>query len=118
MTHYSSDEPLYSCGKIGIRLLCAAALTIVLQKSTLPDRLNSQPPSFRMKWQMLSMPSPHRLGFEDVFIPGEVRFPTRSDGRPVGILGRDLLLLTCSWASFQRHNSAKSCAQMFVRKLH
>ena len=28
-------EPLYLCGKIHIRLICAAALTIVLQKTTL-----------------------------------------------------------------------------------
>jgi hypothetical protein len=73
-------SPLYSCGKIHIRLLCAAALTIVLQKSTLPDRLNSQPPSFRMKSQMLSVPSSHGPRFEDVVVPSEVPFPTRRCG--------------------------------------
>jgi hypothetical protein len=70
-------SPLYSCGKIHIRVLCAAALTIVLQKSTLPDRRNSQTPSFRMKWQMLSAPWSQRLSrFEDAVIPSEVPYPT------------------------------------------
>ena len=73
-------SPLYSCGRIHIRLPCAAALTIVLQKSTLPGQLNSQPPSFRMKWQMLSVPSSHGLRVEDVVIPSEVSFPTRRCG--------------------------------------
>src|ERR1700688_4162540 len=74
-------SPLYSCGKICIRLLCAAALTIVLQKTTLPDRPNSQPQSFRMKWQMLSVPSPQGLRFEDIVITSEVPLPTRRYGR-------------------------------------
>ena len=73
-------SPLYSCGKICIRLLCAAALTIVLQKTTLPDRPNSQPPSFRMKWQMLSVPGSQGLRFKDVVITSEVPFPTRRYG--------------------------------------
>ena len=71
-------SPLYSCSRIHIRLLCAPAVTIVLQKSTLPDRPNSQPPLFRMKWQMLSLPWCQRLRrFKDVVITSEAPFPTR-----------------------------------------
>src|ERR1700680_4006423 len=73
-------SPLYSCCEIHIRLLCAAALTTVLKKTTLPDRLNSQPPSFRMKWQMLSVQSPQGLRFEDIVIACEVQFPKRRYG--------------------------------------
>jgi hypothetical protein len=62
-------------------------LAIALQKSTLPDRQNFQPPFFRMKWQMLSAPRSQRLRrFEDVVIPSEVpatewprRSPDKSD---------------------------------------
>jgi hypothetical protein len=74
--------PLYSCCRIHIRARCAAALTIVLQKLTLPDRPNFQPPSFRMKWQMLSVPWSRGLRFKDVVITSEVPFPTRRYGRP------------------------------------
>ena len=73
-------SPLYSWDIIQIRLLRAAALTIVVQKSTLPDLLNSQSPSFRMKWQMRSVPSSHGLRCEDVVIPSVASFPTRSYG--------------------------------------
>jgi|ERR1700676_908613 len=74
----SPYSALYSCGRIHIRLLCAAAVTIALQKSTLPDRLNSQPPFFRMKWQMLSVSRSQRLRrFEDAVITSEAPFPTQ-----------------------------------------
>jgi hypothetical protein len=69
-------SPLYSCGKIHISALCAAVLTLVLQKSTLSDRLNSQQPSFRMKWQMLSVPSSQGLRFGEV-ITTKALCPTR-----------------------------------------
>jgi hypothetical protein len=73
-------SPLYSCGRIHIRARCAAALTIVLPKLTLPDRPNFQPLSFRMKWQMLSAPSSQGLRFQGVVITSEVPFPTRRYG--------------------------------------
>jgi hypothetical protein len=67
-----------SAGSNDIRQLCAAALTIVLQKTTLSDRPNFQPPSFRMKWQILSVPwSQRRRRFKDVVITSEAPFPTR-----------------------------------------
>jgi hypothetical protein len=60
--------PLYSCAKIDTRLLCAAALTIVLQKLALSERLDSQPESLRMKWQMLSVPRSQGLRLENVVV--------------------------------------------------
>ena len=76
----SLREPLYSCGKIDLRLLCAAALTSVLQRTTLRDPLNSQPPSFRMKWQTLYAPSSQGPRFKDVVVTSEMPFPIRRDG--------------------------------------
>ena len=73
-------SPLYSWDIIQIRLFCAAALTIVVQKSTLTDLLKSQPPSFRMKWQMRSVPSSLGLRCEDVVVPSVAPFPTRTYG--------------------------------------
>ena len=92
----SPYSALYSCGRIHIRLLCAAAVTIALQKSILPDRLNSQPPFFRMKWQMLAVPRSEGLRRpDDVVITSEAPFPTQrrkcarwhaSEGSAFGVL--------------------------------
>jgi hypothetical protein len=119
-------SPLYSCGKIHIRLLCNAALTIVLQKTTLPDRLNFQPPSFRMKWQMLSAPwSPGLRRFGDVIIPSGMPSPTScyrcarwdaSEGTAFG----DLLLGVVSASQLGQHlraNVHTKIARMEAAKL-
>ena len=39
-------------------------------------------------------------------------------GARVGPQANEVLLVTCSYALFQRPNSGKSCAQMCVRQVH